>query len=122
KDIIFEIFFSEDQIEWNESIRSNSDIKVHMKIEGNSELEVSDLKWFNKYNEEMSNPVVLNDYFNDVIKAEFEVEGEIYKVQSNPLIISPNIKLQISEIYPNINQGEVEWIELYNYDDNLIDL
>lgn len=122
EDLTFSILFSSDEVEWSEVIFSESEKKLFMKMESNSEIEIEELKWFDKNNEEISSPFVLNNYFNETIRAEFVINEEIFEVESLPLTISPEIRLQISEIYPNLYQNEVEWIELYNYGDLPINL
>lgn len=114
------IIFSIDQLTWYDSIESDHPVEIFFKFDTD---ELSDIIWSDKDGKIISSPWLFDGYSGKIFAQVFLTDEEKI-IQSNDIIIKPYLsqKIQISELYPNVNSGEEEWIELFNFDDRPIDL
>lgn len=118
--ILSNIIFSIDNVNWFDSIESEYPVEIYFELETEDDYQTI---WSDNNGNLITSPWLFEGYSGNIF-AKRLIDDKETIIQSQSIVVKPFLseKIQISEIYPNINSGEEEWVELFNYDDRDIDL
>lgn len=116
--ITAKISFSTDNTTWVDTTSEFVNTPIYFKYEINSNLNPGSVKWLDAFNNQLTNPYSFTTKYNNVINLELGFNNEVRSFSSKNITIQNPIsnKVLITEVYPNPESPDKEWLEIYNAD------
>ncbi len=116
--ITAKIFFSTDNTTWVDTLSAFVNTPIYFKYELTGNLSPVSVKWFDAFNNQLTNPHSFTTKYNNVINLELGFDNEVRSFSSKNITLQNHIsnKVLITEVYPNPESPDKEWLEIYNSD------